>query len=220
MKKLTILCTALIILLSSCHFTSGSGNIVSEKRSVSNFTGLNVSNAFEVEVKIGAVTEVRVEADDNIMRYVRTEVSGNTLTIKVEDLHNINNVHLKAYVTMPVLSSIDASSAADVKVLDAIKGTGKLSFNASSAADIEADVEAPEVEAEASSSGTVKITGKTKTYKAQASSGANIKTADLLSETTNVNVSSGADADVYASVSLTAEASSGGNVNYRGCFSK
>lgn len=216
MKKLIPLSIAFLLLLNSCHFTTGSGNIITENRQVGGFTGIEVSNAFEVEVKIGAAEAVRIEADDNIMKYVRTEVSGNKLIIKVENLHSINNTHLKAYVTMPVLNSINASSASSVKVLDVIKGNGRLSFSASSAADIEAEVEAPEVEAEASSSGTVKLNGKTKNYKASASSGSNIKSADLLSETTIVDVSSGADAAVYASVNLDAIASSGGSINYSG----
>lgn len=216
MKKLIPLSIALLLLFTSCHFTTGSGNIITENRQVGSFTGIDVSNAFDVEVKIGAAEAVRIEADDNIIKYVRTEVSGDKLIIKVENLHSINDAHLKAFVTMPVLNSINASSASDVKVLDVIKGNGRLSFSASSAADIEAEVEAPEVEAEASSSGTVKLSGKTKNYKASASSGSNIKSSDLLSETTEVEVSSGADAAVYASVSLDASASSGGSVNYKG----
>jgi len=219
MKQLTLLLVAFVFCLASCNFTTGSGNIVTEKRSVGTFASLNVSSAFEVEVKIGPAEDIRVEADDNIIKHIRTEVSGNTLIIKTENLHSINNAHMKVFITMPALNDINASASANVRVLDVIKGNGKLNFDASSSADIEAEVEAPEVEAEASSSGTVKLSGKTKNYKAQASSGANIKTADLLSENTDVSVSSGADAQVYASVSLTADASSGGSVNYRGAGS-
>ena len=216
MKQLTLLCGAFLLLLTSCNFTTGSGNIVTEKRSVGNFTAINVSNAFDVEVKIGPAEELRIEADDNIMKYVRTEVSGNTLTIKIDHLHNVSNAHLKVYITTPSLNDINASAAASVRVLDVLKGNGKLNFDASSAASIDADIEAPEVEAQASSSGTVKLTGRTKNYKAQASSGANIKTAELLSENTDISVSSGADADVYSSVSLNADASSGGSITYHG----
>jgi hypothetical protein len=216
MKKLLLIGTALVLLLNSCNFVTGSGNIVTETKQVSNFTGINISSAFDAEVKIGPVTEVKIEADDNIIKYVRVEVSGNTLTIRTEHLNNISNAHLKVFITTPSLNDINASAAADVKVVDELKGNGKFHFNASSAATIEAVIEAPEVGVEASSSGTVKLTGRTKNYQAQASSGANIKTAGLLSETSDINVSSGANADVYASVSLNADASSGGNITYHG----
>ena len=216
MKQLILLSTAFVIFLSSCHFTTGSGNIVTETRQAANFTGINVSNGFEVEVKIGPAAEVRIEADDNIMSHIKTEVSGNTLTIRIEDNHGINDAHLKAYITLPVLSSINASGGANVKVQDVVKGNGKLNFNTSGGAEIEAEVEAPEVEAEASGGSTVKLSGKTKNYRAEASGGAGVNSSDLLSETTDATASSGAHTNVYASVSLKAEASSGGSVNYSG----
>jgi hypothetical protein len=219
MKQVAFFCSAILLLLNSCNYTTGSGKIVTERRTVGQFTSLSASNGFDVEVKVGPVQELTVEADDNLMRYIRTEVSGSTLKIKTENLHNLSNAHLKVYITTPELKSITASSSADVKVLDLLKGTGTLNFNASSGAEIEAEVDAPEVNAGSSSGGTVRLSGKTRNYKAESSSGASIKTNDLLAENTNVSVSSGGSADVYASVSLVAEASSGGDINYHGAAS-
>lgn len=207
------------VLLASCDYTTGSGNIITQNRSVENFSGISVSNSFDVEVKIGLVAQVRVEADDNIMKYIVTNVSGNVLRIKTNGLHNMNNVHLKVYITTPELNSIKASASSSVKVLDVLKNNDKLSFTATSSADIEAEVDAPEVEAEANSSGLVTLSGKTKNYKAQVSSSGDIKSAGLLSENTKVEASSSGSADVHASVSLNAKASSSGLIDYRGAAS-
>ena len=216
MKQILTLCTAFILLLNSCDMTSGSGNVITEKRQPGNFTGINISNGFEVEVRIGSVQELRLEADDNIMKHIKTEVSGNILTIKIEDMHSINNAHLKAYITVPDLNNINASGGANVKVVDEIKGNGKLKFNASGGAEIEATVEAPEVETEASGGAGIELRGKTKRYTAEASGGGWLKTADLLSETTSANASGGGSAEVYGSVRINADASSGGNIKYSG----
>lgn len=218
MKQILFFLTS-CVLLASCDYTTGSGNIITQNRSVGNFSGISVSNSFDVEVKIGAVTEVRVEADDNIMKHIVTNVSGNDLRIKVEGMHNINNAHMKVYITTPELNSIKASASSSVKVLDVIKNNGKLHFTATSSADIEAEVDAPEVEAEANSSGSVTLRGKTKNYKAQVSSSGDIKSAGLLSENTEVEASSSGSADVHASVSLNAKASSSGSIDYRGAAS-
>ena len=207
------------VLLASCDYTTGSGNIITQNRSVGNFSGISVSNSFDVEVKIGPVAEVRVEADDNVMKYIVTNVSGNDLRIKVEGMHNINNVHMKVYITTPELNSIKASASSSVKVLDVIKDNTKLHFTATSSADIEAEVDAPEVEAEANSSGSVTLSGKTKNYKAQVSSSGDIKSAGLLSENADVEASSSGSAYVHASVSLNAKASSSGSIDYRGAAS-
>ena len=128
----------------------------------------------------------------------------------------MNNVHLKIYITVPELRSVKASASASVKVLDIIKKNGRLSFDASSSADIEAEVDAPEIEAEARSSGTVKLSGKTKNYTVRVSSSGDLKSFKLLSENTNVTASSSGSAEVHASVNLNATASSSGSIDYRG----
>ncbi len=209
--------TALALLLYSCNFVSesGSGNIETQKRDVSAFTGIHASNSIEVEVKIGAPS-VEVEADDNILRYVKTTVSGNTLHIGIESGVSMHNTHIKVYVSAPEIDRIEANSSANVKVQDVIKNSGRVSFDASSSADIEAEVDAPEVGAEASSSGSVTLTGKTKNYRAQVSSSAEIKSFELLSENTNVSANSSGSAEVYASVTLDADASSSGDIEYSG----
>lgn len=216
MKRLALI-TAVFALLSSCDFysESGSGNITSEKRNLPAFTGIESGSSIDVEVRIGAPS-VEVEADDNIIQFVETHVSGNTLHIGLESGVSLHNTHIKVNVTVPEISHITAHSSSDVKVLDIIKSNSKLRFEVSSSADIEAEVEVPEVEAKASSSASINLSGRTKNYRARVSSSAEINSFDLLSENTDVSASSSGSADVHASVTLNAEASSSGSVDYTG----
>ena len=215
MKHLFFLLPAFFA-LSSCHFVTGSGNIISEKRVTGSFTGISAGGDFEVEWKNGPVTEVIVEADDNIMQYIETRVTGDILKIGTRDLHNFNSVHMKVYITAPVITDVSVSASADFIAKDVMKYDGGLTFRASSSGTIRAGVDAPEVENTASSSGTIKLSGKTKTHTANVSSGADIKTSDLMSENTTVTASSGASAHVHASVNLNANASSGADISYIG----
>lgn len=208
-----------LIALGSCRFTTGSGKIINEKRTVDNFDGISVAGGFEVEVKIGSPVSVEVEADDNIMKYIKTRTSGSTLKIETEDMHNFSDVHMKIYITTPSLKMINASASAEVTVQNVITSTDKLSFRASSGADIKAAVDAPNVETDVSSGASIDLKGKTKSYTAEASSGSDIRSWDLLSETATVNVSSGATAKVHASISLNATASSGAHITYHGAAS-
>jgi hypothetical protein len=205
-----------IFTLASCDQTTGSGNIVTETRKTSIFDAISVGGSFEVEVKTGEVISVVVEADDNIMKYIETKVSGNTLKINTEDLHNYSDVHMKVYITVPALSSIKASGSAEVVADDILKNSSKITFKASGSASIKAEVDAPEIETDANGSATITLTGKTKTHKTEASSSADIKAFGLLSENTTANVSSSASIEVHASVSLNARASSSGSVEYKG----
>ena len=215
MKHLFFLLPALFA-LSSCHFVKGSGNIISEKRITGSFTGISAGGNFEVELKKGPVTEVIVESDDNIMPYIETRVSGDILEIGTRNLHSYHDVHMKVYITAPVISDVRVSASAGFIAKDVMKYEGRLTFRASSSGTILAEVDAPEVENMASSASTINIKGRTKTYKADVSSGADIKSSDLMSENTTVTASSGASAHVYASVNLSANASSGANISYIG----
>ena len=205
-----------VFTLASCDQTTGSGNIVTETRKTGSFNGISVGGGFEVEVKIGGVPSVVVEADDNIMKYIETKVSGNTLKISTEGMHNYSDVHMKVFVTAPAITNIKASASADVIAEDILTGSDRLTFKASSSASIKAEVDAPEIETDASSSAKITLTGKTKTHKAEASSSAEIKAFGLLSEITNAHASSSANIEVHASVNLDAKASSSGSVEYKG----
>lgn len=215
MKQFLVLLVA-IFTLASCNQTTGSGNIVTETRKTGSFDAVSVGGGFDVEIKIGDMPSVVVEADDNIIKYIETKVSGSTLKIRTEDLHSYSNVHMKVIVTAPAINSISASASAEVIADDIIKSSGKLKFHASSSASIKAEVDAPEVESEANSSATITLTGKTKIHKSEASSSANIEAFGLLSENTTAGVSSSADIQVHASVNLNARASSSGSVEYKG----
>lgn len=206
----------LIPLLSSCHFITGSGNIITQTRNVGNFKKISASHGFEVEFRYGSSPSVELEVDDNIMKYVDAEVDGDVLKIGISDHVNLHDAHLKAYVTGPDLFGVKMSSGSDFTSRDVIKRNGTLSFDASSAGSITTEIDAPEVSAEASSGASLQLSGRTKTYEATASSGSSIKSSDLMSENTNVSVSSGASAHVHASVQLDAKASSGGDIYYSG----
>lgn len=204
------------LLLVSCRHITGSGNIITEKRSPGNFKGLSTSSGIEVELKIGDHVEVTVEADDNIVKYVETRVRKGVLSIRFEDGLSLSNTHVKVYVTAPAIDDLRASSAGSITVDDVLVSDGQLSFEVSSSGNITAELEAPEVKVSASSGSDIRLSGKTREYKADASSGASVKTGGLLSERTTVSASSGATATVHASVNLEAKSSSGASIRYRG----
>jgi len=215
MKRFLIL-LSVVFSLASCGHTTGSGNIVTETRNTGSFDAISVGGSFDVEVKMGDAVSVMVEADDNIMKYIETRVSGKTLKINTEGIHSFSNVHMKVYVTLPVLTAINASASAEVVGENILTSADKLVFRASSSASIKAEVNAPEILTDANSSANITLSGKTKDHKTEASSSADINTFELLSENTTANASSSANIEAYASVSLNAHASSSGSVEYKG----
>jgi hypothetical protein len=203
------------ILLPACRTESGSGNIITGKRNTGAFSGVSVSGGFEVEIKNGDKEEVTVEADDNLMDHIQTRVTDGTLRINLDKI-NVNNAHLKVYITAPVMDNVTASAAANIKTLHILTSPHSMTFEASSGGNITAEVNAPKIFATSSSGGEVELSGHTRDFNASTSSGSSITASQLLTENTVIEASSGATAKVHASVNLTAEASSGASIGYRG----
>ncbi len=214
MKKIAVIVFSLSLLLS-CRYRSGSGDIVTEKRSTGSFTGINVGGGFDVELRIGSPSEVTVEADDNLIKYVETSVKDGQLRIRMDDM-NVHDAHLKVFITAPSINDITASAAATVEVKDEVKLNGAIQLHASSGADITIALDAPETVLNASSGAEINVSGRTKEVKAAVSSGSSIHAKELLSENASAEASSGGSITVHASIVLDAKASSGGNITYRG----
>jgi Putative auto-transporter adhesin, head GIN domain len=214
MKRVLIFC-CLSLILFSCSNITGSGNIVTEKRSVKEFNSISSSGSVDVELIQGDKAEVEVEADDNVIEFVVTKVEGGILKIRTRDV-NLFNVHIKVYVTAPLVNSIKASASSTIEVKGTLKSSDRIALTANSSADIIANVDAPEIVTDANSSGTVSISGRTKNHKAEASSSGDVKAYDLFSENTEAHASSSGSVKVHASINLDAKASSSGDIKYRG----
>lgn len=203
--------------LVGCDHKTGSGNMVTRTEDLSNFNKLKVSGAFYVEVVPGTAEQrVQVTADDNIIEDVLVSVEDGELRIKMRSGTNYDDVYPKVIINIASLDKISTSASAKVQVKNTLKSSGEIQLETSSAGTIIADVDAPSIDADASSGSTLELSGRTKSYKAQSSSGSAINSASLLSENTDVQASSGASAKVHASVTLKAAASSGGDINYKG----
>ncbi|MFT3981114.1 MAG: head GIN domain-containing protein [Ferruginibacter sp.] len=215
MKKLFIIILG-VTLLASCRMKNGSGNVVTEDRKLDGFTGVNAGGSFTVKLKQGSSYKVSVQADDNIIDDIETDVDGDVLEIHYKNGVSISNATATIYIEAPSFTFIGGSASANIESQNTLKSDAKLKADASSAADIQLTIDAPQVEAEANSGSTLALKGQTKDIDVQASSGAHLEAYDLLSENAKAQASSGASIDLHASVNLNAQASSGASVNYRG----
>ncbi len=133
-------------------------NVKKEKREVGSFTGIRVGGAFEVYVKQTGTCSVVIEADEEIMQYITTEVDGDILKIgmkkpKPSCWNNVNT--LKAFITVADLESIDLSGAVEFTTESKIKGD-ELVMEISGAAEIDLDLDVQKLKVEMSGASSVK----------------------------------------------------------------
>lgn len=186
----------------------------SEVRQLSSFNGIKAAEAVDVYLKKGDKESVRVEVTGTSLDNVITEVAGSYLRIHMRE-GNYRNRNVKAYVTYVSLDKISASSASNVFSDGPIKAN-QMDVSVSSAATVELQLDAGDVTADASSAGDVVLEGKARSLEAEASSAGDIDAYRLECEVVDARASSAGSIKVNATKELTARASSGGDVRYRG----
>ena len=125
----------LIVLLLTLSLTScngnlnlidgieGSGNVITEKRKIeASFTKIQASTGVEVILEQGSPTEVEVEVDDNLMKYIVTKVENGTLIVKIDgNINTMENAIVR--VKTKTIEGLETSSGASIKTINKLSGT-------------------------------------------------------------------------------------------------
>jgi hypothetical protein len=215
-----LLVTLVLLVSTSCIRIvgfRGSGNVVTEKRDVQDFNSVSVSTGINLFIEQGGDEELIIEAEDNIMSKITTDVKDGKLEIgfKWNTFGGLDlNKPVKVYLTVIELEEIDVSSGAEVQS-EELK-TDKLKVDISSGAAAELIVEAQNLDIALSSGSNLEISGKAANQKVDLSSGVDYDAGELESKTVNIDVSSGGSAVIWATDKLDVSISSGGSVKYKG----
>lgn len=194
---------------------SGNGNVQKEERKVTDFTGLKTSSAIDVYLSQGNGHKIVVEADENLLEYIVTEVSNDVLRIYPDDVNIRKAEKLRVYVTMQNVNYISASSAGDVIGETPVK-TESLKISASSSGDVKLEVYAKNLSLKTSSAGDITLKGTADYVEASTSSAGDIKAYDLKVKEADLSSSSAGDIKITVTERLKARASSAGDIYFYG----
>ncbi len=223
MKQFLLLSSLAALVLTSCNGifgkpVRGNGHVITENRNPGSFRNVEVSGNIDIYPAQDSTTSVKVVADENLMKYIRVELDGNTLSIHPEDGYELHasNGGIKVYVNTSHFSEFHASGSCDIKGMNQIQSDEKISFHLSGSCDVDMDVKAPKVDADLSGSGTIKLSGATKDFSVDGSGSTDVKCYDLLTENSRIGISGSGDAEVYASVKLDVSVSGSASVRFKG----
>jgi hypothetical protein len=202
MKKLlkfTVL-GSIILFLNSCFADRivGSGRITSETRTVSNtnFTEIRMEGSMDVLIKQGDSVKIVAKDFENILSYLETRVSGNTLIITYRDNTWLSNSAGEVTVTLPKLTNVELTGSGNVGTI------GSFRFN-----DLGMNI---------SGSGNFSFAGTAKNMNAKISGSGNIRTYDLLCDLANVKISGSGDMQLNVVRQLDATITGSGDIVYKG----
>lgn len=216
----------------SVFFNDNNGPIT-EKTYEGNIDEIKVATSIKAEVLKADTEKVVVSAPEEIMKYIKVDLSGGTLYIRVSG--NIGRTtstrNVKAVIYVKDFNVLRASSSASVKVKDAFQ-LNKLMVDVSSSASVQTEdlqardfkieatssadfsgrVASENLLAEANSSGSISLSGKAVRGALEASSSGSIDAEGLTVENANLKANSSGTLRVGVAKSVTAEASSSGGI--------
>jgi hypothetical protein len=207
------------VFAASCKWTigvvRGSGDLETEERDVSGFEEVHFSGMGNLIIEQGDEEALTIEADDNIIDLIETEVRGGELHIKFRRGFNVvPTAKIKFFLTVKDLDRVDLTGVGDIDC-DSFE-TDDLEFHISGSGNVDFDIEADTLETHVSGLGDIDLTGSVDSHKVQISGSGKYDAKDLESRECEVKVSGLGSATVNVSEDLEIDISGAGNVYYVG----
>lgn len=161
-QRLTILVLAVLFTLGSFSVSAKTfSEVKKETRNVENFNQVALSLPGNLYLTQGSKNEVIIEADEDVLAKIETEVNGTTLNIGFEKWYNYRGTgKINVYITVKEINKLILAGSGDIIAKSAIN-TERIGFVISGSGTIIVDdLKANQVKAVISGSGDIKIDGK------------------------------------------------------------
>ena len=172
----------------------GSGNVRTEKRDVAGFSSVDVSGVFQVEIVTGNNYSVEVQADDNILPLIQTNVDGDTLRIEMGDKVSTRS-DMIVRITAPNIKRVETTGAAKLTA----SGISNDSFAINT-----------------TGASKVKLSGQTAKLDIDVTGASSVDAEQLTAATADIQATGASKINVNVSEALHSEASGASKIVYSG----
>jgi len=198
---------------------AGSGKIITQTREVQDFLSISIAVPAEVLIQQGQAEAVKIEADDNLLPQLTSDVENGTLIIRNKVTVWNERVNpsktLRITITVKDLHKLQFSSAGTVRILKL--NTTDLSVSLSGSGNLNLDqLTATSLEISLSGAGSVDASGQVDDLKLTISGVGSFDGPNLLSINADASISGAGSATLRASETLGARISGTGSIDYYG----
>lgn len=198
MKRLFVIFLLVALFAVGCAFhhndVVGSGQRQRQKREIAAFSSISTDGAYQIEVVCQQALSLEIEADDNILPLISTDVSNGVLRIKSTRGFSVNRPILVKIGT-PNIEGISASGAGTIE----ISGLKNDKF-----------------EIDSNGAPSIKVSGETGTLDIEANGAGKVDTHKLRATKASVEANGVAKIEVFASDELNVNVSGPASVIYSG----
>lgn len=217
MYKTIFICILLLVGMTSCDFLKGSGKVSTENREVSGFNKVSLSGIGDLEISQGSTESLSIEAEDNIIPKITTDVKDGTLEIGFDSkVWNILPTRpVKFHLVMNQLNKVDTSGAGSVTVKDL--ETDTLEINVSGTGNVSmANLAANTLTINIAGLGNFDVSGNVNSQQVTINGAGRYQAGDLQSKSAKIVVNGGGGATVWVTDTLDVQVAGIGGVDYYG----
>lgn len=216
LKTLFLVGAFALLALSSCMFNcvSGSGHIVSEDRKVSDFVKIEVDGAYKVILKQDSTLGINISADDNLMRYIHTDVNNGRLRIHSRKSF-CNTGDLVIHIGVHNIEEIRASGAVEVES-DGKVTTKDMAFHLTGASKVNMDLNADRVFTKGSGAIEVSLKGQATSHTLELTGSGDLKAFDFVVSDCTIRSTGAGHCQVNVLKELDVNSTGASEVEYKG----
>ena len=224
-KSIYIILPLIALVLMSCQFVNidlqrrfvkGSGNLTTETEEVTGIESVTIEDRGDLTIVQGEREGLTIEADDNILPYIRTSMRGGELRLEIADGYRVSDgstIQYTLYVKDLNRVAIIGSGNVEADALDVddltlqVSGSGNMNIK---------DLHASKLDVQSSGSGNYTLEGAVVSQSLTINGAGNYMAGDLQSSEARINISGAGNATVWAEESLDIHISGFGKVDYYG----
>lgn len=224
MKKTRLSLLLAVMFLSTASFAQnwwkssirGEGDVVSQDLDLNEFDGISLAFSGDVYLTQGETQSVTVEAQQNIIDNITTEVEGRHWKIRFDrPVRSAKSV--KVYITMKTLDKAIVSGSGSIISQEAFTDIGDLRLGVSGSGNIDLELAARgAIDGQISGSGNIELHGRAAALDGAISGSGNIRAYDLEVGSGMVQISGSGNAQVNVTGELEVRISGSGDVTYKG----
>jgi len=196
----------------------GNGNVTTITRTTSDYDRISCAGSFDYILVAGTEGKITIEGEENLLKYVVTEVKDDKLIIKTEKNINLSpstNKTIKVTIPFKDIDNISLAGSGDLTNTDTII-SNELKVSLAGSGDIVLNIETTSVKGSIAGSGNLTLKGNTNNLVANVAGSGDFHGFNLQANNTDVSIAGSGDAEVVSKENLKARIAGSGDIEYKG----
>lgn len=196
----------------------GNGKLKKETREVGSFSAISSGGSWDVMINYGESNSIEIEADENLLEYIKTSVEEGKLKIYHKDRYNIRSKNkITIYVSMKKITALSLAGSGDIigngnfynegRTKFAIAGSGNINLNFKKMEDVQISI---------AGSGDAILSGESNEVGMSIAGSGSVNCTNLIADGVKASIAGSGSVKCHANKTVKASIVGSGSVYYKG----